>query len=281
MKSVSSVAVAASGVALMSAMLAAFIRKDLGAPRVELAAYSTSLGGRTINQRHNAKLAAAALDDALVKPNKIFSFNKRVGVWDKSRGYVNAPVSYEGLFAEAVGGGVCQVSTTLYNAVLLAGLPIVERHPHAVAPAYVAPGRDAAVAQYALDLRFRNTLPGPVLIRAETTGSRIVVRLFGTVKPHWDVRIFTDIRHVAPAYGWSKQSRHMALYAFRGRRNPGYGIPGYHVITYREISSAGSSVREKLAEDRYKPVHYLAGPATQLSDDGNLPKPTGFTRDGR
>ena len=113
-----------------------------------LAGYTTSLKGRKKAQIRNATLAARALNGQVIAVRKTFSYNAVVSVSDKDSdtGYVPAPVSVEGTMVPALGGGVCQTSTTLYNAALLAGLSVVERHPHTIAPKYVPPGRDAAVA---------------------------------------------------------------------------------------------------------------------------------------
>src|SRR5213594_2378751 len=91
--------------------------------QVEIAGFATSLKGRTTSQRHNAILSAQELDGALIPPGRVFSFNHRVRTWSQDAGYVKAPVSYDGELVRAYGGGVCQTSTTLYNAALLAGLP--------------------------------------------------------------------------------------------------------------------------------------------------------------
>jgi len=131
-----------------------------------LGGYTTSLVGRTRGQRANAIRAARAINGIVIESGREFSFNRAVGSWTPDRGYVLAPVSYEGELAVDWGGGVCQTSSTLYNAALLAGLEIAERHRHARAPGYVPPGRDAAVAQYDVDLRVRNPYCWPVRIHA-------------------------------------------------------------------------------------------------------------------
>src|SRR5687767_11452496 len=117
----------------------------LGAPnpQIEMAGYATSLLGRTSGQRHNARLAAEAINGKAIAPGEVFSFNRAVKSWSVDQGYVKAPVSFDGELVRAFGGGVCQTSSTLYNAALLAGLPIIERHPHVFRPQYIAPGRDA------------------------------------------------------------------------------------------------------------------------------------------
>ncbi len=139
-----------------------------------IAKFATSLEGRTPAQRHNALLAARRIDGQTLAPNAAWSFNACVGEWVRSEGFQRAPVSYGGILVPAWGGGVCQTATNVYNAALLAGLEVVERHPHAVAPHYVAPGLDAAVAQGIADLRLRNPYPFPVRLRARAEGDRLL-----------------------------------------------------------------------------------------------------------
>jgi len=149
-----------------------------GSDRV-MGSYVTSLEGRTHGQRTNAQLAARAVDGARIEPGAVFSFNQTVGSWSPERGYVRAPVSFDGELAVDWGGGVCQTSTTLYNAALLAGLSIIERNRHTWAPGYVPPGRDAAVAQGNVDLQLRNPYRWPVRIRARVSEAQIGFSILG------------------------------------------------------------------------------------------------------
>jgi len=263
----SSVAVArASLVALgLASVAAVWTRLAASEARpTEWVAASTSLRGRTSSQRHNAGLAAAALNRAIVMPGEVFSFNRRVRVWSSERGYLRAPVSQEGVLVRAVGGGVCQVSTTLYNAVLVAGLPIIERHRHAVAPGYVPPGRDAAVAPQSLDFRFRNTLADPIRIRAEVAAGLLTVRLLAGRIPRASVTILTRVLAV--------RSPRAIVAGGDDRANsgtPGRGAAGYRVVTYRCFHRAGREVRrERMSDDTYRAVDYLLEPTPQA---GGIP----------
>ncbi|MFB3880299.1 MAG: VanW family protein [Armatimonadota bacterium] len=145
-----------------------------------IAAYTTSFENRSAGQIENALLAARSLDGAIVRPGEVFSLNHRVGPWTADRGYRRAPVSYDGELILATGGGVCQLSTTLYGAALLAGMEIVERHRHFWPVNYARPGLDAAVAFPDIDLRFRNPLPAAVRVRARRSGERLVVEVLST-----------------------------------------------------------------------------------------------------
>lgn len=129
---------------------------------------------------YNIWLAANSISHKLIKSSWTFSFNDTVGerTWDA--GYRVAGVIVNGRPSEDYGGGVCQVSSTLYNAVLLAGLTPVERTPHFFQSTYIAPGRDATVADGYLDLKFRNDLPHNVYLIADAYGSTLSVYVLGT-----------------------------------------------------------------------------------------------------
>jgi vancomycin resistance protein VanW len=219
---------------------------------VELAGYSTSLEGRTDSQRINARKAADALNGKLIGPGAVFSFNRVVKSWSFDQGFLKAPVSYDGELVRAYGGGVCQTSTTLYNAVLLAGLPIVERHSHVFAPHYVPPGRDAAVAQLTIDLRFRNPYRWPIRIRSTTTRDRLDIRLYGAELPRDTVDVESEVLNAI-------EPRRLTRVVYRpggtaGRsylRNP--GAVGCRVVTYRVTFRGSTEVRrERLADDTYE-----------------------------
>ncbi len=217
----------------------------VSAPPAEivLGQYATPLVGRRADQRHNARLGLERLDGKRIAPGEVFSFNKAVAPWSRDRGYLRAPVSFDGELIESWGGGVCQTSTTLYNAALLAGLEIVERHPHRFAATYVPPGRDAAVAAGAVDLRFRNDRPSSVMIRARLSGDKVIVQILGPgPRPH--VRIEERAERVA----MPSEFRFGAGSRLRVRNS---GKPGFEVTTFRVMGSK----REILSSDHYPTMH--------------------------
>ena len=131
--------------------------------------YSTSISGR----KHNIKLSSEIINDTVVMPGEEFSFNKTIGEISIKSGFKEATVIINGEFDQGVGGGVCQVSTTLYNALLQAGVQIVERHPHSKPVHYVPEGKDAAVAIGVKDLRFKNNYSLPIIIESTADGNNI------------------------------------------------------------------------------------------------------------
>lgn len=132
------------------------------------------------NRGHNITLAAGKLNGTLVKPNDIFSFNDTVGLRTAAAGYKVAGVILDGQLADGIGGGVCQVSSTLYNAVLLAGLTPTARTSHALPSAYCPPGLDATVADGQIDLQFRNQLAHSVYLLTNADGHTLTVYILGT-----------------------------------------------------------------------------------------------------
>lgn len=127
----------------------------------------------------NIEIATAALNNCFVKPGAELSFNTRVGQRVASAGYADAPVIVNGKVEQDIGGGVCQVSSTLYNAVLLAGLSPTVRTAHFYPSAYLPAGLDATVADGQIDFVFQNTLPHCVLLRAGAFEGTLTVEVYG------------------------------------------------------------------------------------------------------
>ena len=244
--------------AAMTLCLAPLALLCSGKPRhpFTLGAYATNLTDRTPNQRHNARLAAATINGVVVRPHGVFSFNRLLRGWTRDKGYRLAPVSYDGVLTDDYGGGVCQTSTTLYNAALLAGLPILERHPHTFAPGYAPPGRDAGVAYENVDLRFRNPYSWPVTIHARSEGALLVCRIEGQHPPRQRVTLSSQILDrfeppLAPAaFGGT---RYRTRWRLEGR-------PGLRVVIDRHFYSGGQEARrERISDDTYQPLSIPPG----------------------
>lgn len=151
---------------------------DLQALTAELGRYRTWISGSS-GRYENIVKGAALLNHQLVLPGATFSTLSAIGRPDRRGGWRLAPVIVGGSFVEGVGGGLCQVSSTLYNAVRRAGLEIVERHHHARAVHYVPRGQDATIAWPHLDFRFRNNRRTPILLKAYVRGGALVISVYG------------------------------------------------------------------------------------------------------
>lgn len=213
-----------------------------------LGRYATSLAGRTRGQRGNAQRAARALDGMVIAPGAVFSFNKAVGSWSPDRGYVRAPVSYDGELVVDWGGGVCQTSTTLYNAALLAGLDVVQRHRHNWGPGYAPPGRDAAVAQTSIDLQLHNPYPWPVQLSAQTSETQIGFTIRGNLSGP-----VADVTGVTQATTEPLEVLNTDAHLPHGaRRVINHGHPGARVSIYRTfLRGPHAGRRELVSQDSY------------------------------
>lgn len=142
--------------------------------------YATYYNASNRNRANNVGLAAAAINNQVVFPGETFSFNRVVGKRTAEKGYVRAPIIVRGELAEGVGGGICQVSSTLFNAIDRAGLRILQRYSHSRHVAYVPPGRDATVSWGGPDFVFRNEYGQPILIRAHASYGKMQVSVYSS-----------------------------------------------------------------------------------------------------
>jgi putative cell wall-binding protein len=149
---------------------------------IPIAQYSTHFNSTLVNRTENVRLAAKALDGKLLAPGERFSFNKSVGERTAKAGYEEALIIEGNTYIPGLGGGVCQVSSTLYNAVILAHLEILERHSHSLPVDYVPPGQDATVSFPILDFRFRNSKDAYLLIRSFIEENTLTIQLYKKTK---------------------------------------------------------------------------------------------------
>jgi len=142
--------------------------------------YITYFNANNTDRSHNIALAAKAIDGTVVFPGETFSFNRVVGIRTTGKGYRRATVIVRGELSEGIGGGICQVSSTLFNAADRAGLNIVQRYSHSRHVPYVPPGRDATVSWGGPDFAFKNAYNQPVLIRSFASGGSVAVSIFSS-----------------------------------------------------------------------------------------------------
>jgi vancomycin resistance protein YoaR len=155
--------------------------KDAAAMGIDdvVASYTTTYGG-TEGRVHNVRLVAELIDGALIAPGARFSFNETTGERNAAKGFAEAPVIINGELENGIGGGVCQVSTTVFNAAFEAGLSIERRTNHALYISHYPLGRDATVNYPDLDLVFRNDTDHWLLLRTFVGAGSLTVNLYGT-----------------------------------------------------------------------------------------------------
>ncbi len=144
----------------------------------KISAYTTYFSSKDGGRCENIAIAASLIDGVTLQGYGEFSFNATVGKRTEEAGFQQAKIILNGEYVLGVGGGVCQVSTTLYNAALKSGLEVTEFHPHSLPVAYVSPSRDAMVSTHS-DLKLFNPTPNPVYLQAKTFDGGITVTFYG------------------------------------------------------------------------------------------------------
>lgn len=203
--------------------------------------------GRNIN----LKLASDKIDGVIIEPGQTFSFNKIVGNRTAANGYKDAGVISRGRVIPGIGGGICQVTTTLYQASIYSGLEIKERYNHSIYEGidYAKRGLDAAVAWGYKDFVLKNTLPVPVLITSKTGKGTVDIALYAPEKPFEKIEIETkkEVKH--PFKTVHKRNTNLPKGEVK-IQHP--GVDGYTIEVYRTITSLdGKTSTECLSKDRY------------------------------
>lgn len=144
----------------------------------EIATYSTSIYDKDENRVSNITLANSKLNDVIIKNGEEFSYNNTIGPMNEAQGFKKAlGFDSKGKKIQISGGGLCQISSTLYNAVLMAGLEVIERHPHSKRVYYVPKDKDATIVYGKLDFRFKNTSGGDIKILATNDNTTVKITL--------------------------------------------------------------------------------------------------------
>lgn len=203
------------------------------------------------NRRHNIRRAMEALEGTLIRPGEEFSFNESVGRRSSLKGYRPAPVFVRRKEVDALGGGVCQVSSTLYNAAVLSGLTVLNRAPHSRPVEYVQSGRDATVAYGLIDLKLRNDLPDSVWLRMVVEGGHARVIVLGNRLGAPEYQIEREVLGVAPIQTVFRTDPRLPsgeeLVEEPGRK-------GYRIATWRvKVVNGEPAGRERLAISYYPP----------------------------
>lgn len=159
-----------------------------------LAKFSTNYNARDTDRTTNLRLAAEKINGTVLMPGETFSYNTIVGERTIAAGYKEAAMYQNGEVVDGLGGGICQISTTLYNAVLYSNLEIVERRNHQFVPSYASAGRDATVVYGSIDFRFKNTRNYPVKILCTVSGGVAKCEIYGLKEnPDYDVEITSRV----------------------------------------------------------------------------------------
>jgi vancomycin resistance protein YoaR len=201
-------------------------------------AYETTYGGEP-NRLHNVRLVASLIDRKLIAPGATFSFNGTTGERGEDKGFREAPVIINGELQTGIGGGVCQVSTTVFNAAYVAGLPITERTNHALYISHYPQGRDATVNYPDTDLKFRNDTSRWLFLRTFVGSSSLTVALYGAPQ---DRRVESEVGDLVVT-GPTPVKRVFDAGMYVGESSVReYGSPSRATSVERKVYSAGGKL---------------------------------------
>lgn len=236
---------------------------DIKARTQKLCAFTTYFDADNTDRSGNIRLSAEKINGKTVESGGTFSFNQVVGARTEANGFKPAKIIEDGKFVLGVGGGVCQVSTTVYNAALLSGLDIEEYHPHSLQVGYVAPSRDAMVSGTYFDLKFKNNRLTPIYVRMNCNFNSVTCTIYGES----DGNCYSFLSKVI-----STVPRPQAVIV-EGDEDKilSYGRDGTESEGYLIINGGKGSQTKLIRKDKYRAVADVVQMAKEaLPDENNL-----------
>lgn len=227
-----------------------------------ISTFTTVFSANNKPRVNNIRMLAKAIDGSVVAPGDTWSVNGHVGERTAAKGYQDANAIVGNALVPQLGGGICQVVTTLFNALFFSGEPIVQRTNHSIYTSHYPTGRDATVAWGGPDLKFRNDTHSWILIKTVTGPNSVTVNLYGT-SPGYRVALTTSPLKKTGDFTTSVTKDPKLPAGMKVVKNP--GIPGYSVTVIRTVTRNGKVVRTDTFASNYKPMAELVvvgtGPA--------------------
>lgn len=234
----------------------------------KLGDFETDYSSSVKNRKENIRLAASKFNNMKLNPGDEISFNDVVGEISEKTGFKSATVIVGGEYESGIGGGICQVSTTLYNSLILSDLEITERHNHSRPIHYVDLGTDAAVARGYKDLKFKNNTNNPILILSEANGEKLNFKVLGNGSDRdYEVKIIPQLLGTVSPGVNTIYSDALPDGESTVRES---GARGYSYKTYKEIIKNGEVVDKKeISKSYYLPKDkvVVVGTGTTNDDD--------------
>jgi len=225
-----------------------------------LGEFTTKFDPTNIPRTENVKIAASKINGSLILPNEIFSLSETIGPVTIENGFKVAKVIVNNEFVDGVGGGLCQIASTLYNAVLLSQLQVIERRNHSAEVTYVPLGRDATVASGSIDFKFKNNTDTAIYLESYCNKNTITIKLYGKNEHIGEsIKFETEIVEKIPYKTVTEEDPTLPKGTKKLKGPPHYG---YKVKTYMLKYKDGKLLSKKLVSyDYYKPVDaiYLIG----------------------
>ena len=221
-----------------------------------LSTFSTKYDASNVPRTTNLKLAMKKLDGVVVNPGETFSYNKTLGKRTAEAGYKEAGGFAGGKVVQTLAGGICQISSTLYDAAVYANLEIVERHNHMFLAGYVEAGKDATVVYGAYDFKFKNTRKYPIMIKTSIGSGVARISIFGIKEDvEYDIEISTKILSYTPFKVIREEDSSLAPGKEKVVQK---GMNGCKSITYKIVKLNGKEIsRTVLSSDTYDAMNKI------------------------
>ena len=222
----------------------------------ELSTFFTQYDESNKDRTTNLNIAAAKIDGTILSPGEEFSYNKIVGARSIEAGYKEAKIYQNGKVVDGLGGGICQISSTLYNAAVCANLDVTERFNHQFITSYVKPGRDATVSYGSKDLKFKNNRTYPIRIDSYVSNGMATVDIYG-IKEKQEKQVSIDVETVSTLPYETKYIKDTSLPAGEEKLKQ-RGADGIIVNSYKITKENGNIIsKELLSKDTYKPLERI------------------------
>ncbi|MHB1016968.1 MAG: VanW family protein [Coriobacteriia bacterium] len=225
-----------------------------------ISTFTTEYSASNKPRVNNIHTLADALDSTLLAPGETFSFNGTVGERTAAKGYEEAPAIVNGKLVPQLGGGICQVNTTLFNAVFFSGLPVVERRNHSQYISHYPKGRDATVSWGGPDFKFKNDTPNWILIATGYTNSSVTISIYGT-DPGYEVAYetgpWTNITN-PPVREVKDASLPVGTRVIDER-----GVSGRTIVVTRIVTKGGAEIRRDSFKSVYRPTEEVVRVGTK------------------
>ena len=246
----------------------------------KIASFSTNVADSTGNRKHNVTEALKKFNGMILEPNQEVSFNSITGPHTLENGYKIATVIYNGEFTDGVGGGICQASTTLYNALLLSGVEINEVHKHTLPVFYVPLALDAMVSEYTSDLRFTNTTENPMYIHTYSDKNSVTVDIYSKPSEYtYKTRSETidTIKSTGDKIIKDTEGKYSSKVLFEGEYfRISYPKDGYEAKSYLQKHLNGNLVEEKeIRHEIYQAQKGIVVEGAEKIPEGMTPINTG------
>ena len=227
----------------------------------ELSTFFTQYDEENKDRTTNLNIAAAKIDGTIIMPGEEFSYNKIVGARSIEAGYKEAKIYQNGQIIDGLGGGICQISSTLYNAAVCANLDITERFNHQFITSYVKPGRDATVAYGSKDLKFKNNRSYPIRVDAYVSNGMATVNIYG-IKEKNEKQVSIDVETLSTIPYETKYIKDSSFPSGEEKLKQ-KGADGLIVNSYKITKENGNIVsKELLYKDTYKPLERIIAKST-------------------